>query len=142
MLNKFMERVNSKTIGDLAELEVACDLAKQGYIVSRPLSDNATYDLIADINGRLLRVQVKARAERNNAVAVELRSCMRNYVYMYEKSDWDILAVYNIKNGKLAYLTWDNIGDNGTVVLRVQPPKNNQIKGVRMFEDFSRVAQR
>ena len=132
-----MLKQNTKAIGDLAELKVACDLTEKGYVVSKPIGDNAPYDMIVDFDGKLKRVQVKARSERNHSVAVELRSCMRNYTHQYDESEWDILAVYNIDGGQIAYLDWVGIGDNTTVKFRTQLPKNNQKVGVRLFEDYS-----
>lgn len=129
-------RDNSKTIGDLAELKAATMFAEQGCYVSRPLTDNAPYDLIVDQDGKLLKVQVKARSERNGVVSTEIRSCMRGYTHFYTKEDWDLLVVYNIDDGSLAVLDWDDIGDKIVVNLRTQRPKNNQKKGVMMFEDY------
>ena len=132
-----MLKENTKAIGDLAELKVACDLTEKGYVVSKPIGDNAPYDMIIDMDGTLKKVQVKARSERDNKVSVELRSCMRNYTHYYNKDEWDILAVYNIDRGEIAYLNWVDIGDNSVIRLRTELPKNNQKFGVKMFEDYS-----
>jgi len=61
---------------------------------------------------------------------------MRGYTHFYTKEDWDLLVVYNIDDGSLAVLDWDDIGDKIVVNLRTQRPKNNQKKGVMMFEDY------
>jgi hypothetical protein len=45
--------------GDLAELRVAADLAKHGCSISLPFGEDRDYDLIADFEGILHRVQVK-----------------------------------------------------------------------------------
>lgn len=129
-------RDNSKTIGDLAELKVACMFAEMGNFVSRPMTDNAPYDMIVDNNGDLRKVQVKARCERNDAVTVELRTTMVNYIRHYEKTDFDLLAVYNIDSGEIALLDWEQIGETKNIVLRTKPAKNNQSKGVRYFKDY------
>lgn len=128
-------RDNSKTIGDLAELRVACIFAEKGYFVSRPMTDNAPYDLIVD-TGELKKVQVKARCERNGKIAVELRTTMVNYVRNYDKSDFDLLAVYNIDSGEIAILDWEQIGDTKNLILRTSPARNNQSSGVKFFKDF------
>ena len=128
-------RDNSKTVGDLAELKVACLFAEKGYFVSRPMTDNAPYDLIID-DGELKKVQVKARCIRNSKITVELRTTMVNYVREYEKSDFDLLAVYNIDSGEIALFDWDEIGDVKTLTLRTEPAKNNQSNGVKFFKDY------
>ena len=128
-------RQNTKSVGDLAELKIASDLIEQGYVVSAPYGDNAPYDLIVDINGVLKKVQVKARTVKNDVVTVELKSSMRNYTRQYSKQDWDIIAIYNIDNGTIAYLDWNAIGDiKTTLTLRTVRPKNNQKS--MMFEEY------
>lgn len=129
-------RNNSKTIGDLAELKVACMFAEKGYFVSRPMTDNAPYDLIVDVDNNLKRVQVKARCERDGKISVELRTTMVNYVRPYSQEDFDLLAVYNTDSDEIAILNWEQIGEVGNLILRTERPKNNQMKGVKMFESF------
>ena len=128
--------MNTKTVGDLAELTAATYFAQQGYIVSMPYGDNAPYDLIIDKDNVLQKVQVKARTERNDAIEVELRSAMRGYTYEYSSQDFDILACYNIDTKEMAYLTWDDINDRRVVKLRSKPAKNGQKKGVMLMEDY------
>lgn len=129
-------RSNSKTVGDLAELKVACYFAELGYVVSKPIGDNASYDLIIDTGVSLKKVQVKARCIRDGKISVELRTTMVNYVRPYNKEDFDLLAVFNIDTMQIALLDWDQIGDCENVILRTQRPKNNQSKNVKMFEDY------
>lgn len=129
-------RDNTKTVGDLAELKIACLFAEKGYFVSRPMTDNAPYDLIVDDGTRLKKVQIKARSVRNSKVSVELRSMMVNYNRKYEKNDFDLLGIYLIESGDIALLDWDQIGDVETLTLRVGPSKNNQTKNVKHFKDY------
>lgn len=129
-------RENSKTVGDLAELKVACLFAEKGYFVNRPMTDNAPYDMIVDDGTSLKKVQVKARGVRNGKVTVELRTTMVNYIRPYSKEDFDLLAVYNIDSGQVAILDWSEIGDSGNLVLRTEPPGNNQSKNIKMFQKF------
>ena len=131
-----MIRDNTKTIGDLAELKVACLFAEKGWFVSKPVTDNAPYDLIVDDGESLRKVQVKARCTREEKITVELRSTMVNYVRHYNKSDFDLLAVYDIDNSRIALLDWEQIGESKTLVLRTSPSKNNQTKGVKYFTDY------
>src|SRR3982074_2145677 len=59
---------DTKSVGDISELRVACALAESGYSVSKPLGENQRYDLIADDGERLQRVQVKTGRIRNGVV--------------------------------------------------------------------------
>ena len=130
--------MNSKSYGDIAELAVAAKLAKLGYIVSRPLSDNAPYDLIIDKNGTLQKVQVKARRTRRGRVYIEMYSSMTNYVRMYEKEDFDILAVYHIETGDIAFISRNEITTK-QLVLQVDNSKrfSKNSFNMKFFEDYS-----
>lgn len=50
---------HTKSKGDTAEVMVLAAFAVHGFVVSRPFSENAPYDLIVDDGTRLAKVQVK-----------------------------------------------------------------------------------
>lgn len=56
---------NTIARGNEAELMVALDATRKGYIVSEPLNHSNEYDLIID-TGKLHRIQVKRAYEVNN----------------------------------------------------------------------------
>ncbi len=124
---------NTKAKGDLAELKIATDLVEQGFYVSRPMTDNAPYDLIVDVDGVLKKVQIKGRSIKNGIVEVGIRSTGHNYAKPYEDGDFDILAVYEFERGLIAYLNWDTLDGCKAIKLRIDPTKNNQTSGVKMF---------
>mgnify|MGYP002738007242 FL=1 len=51
--------VNTKAIGNVGEARVLSELISLGIPVCLPFGDNERYDLVADFNGRLVRIQVK-----------------------------------------------------------------------------------
>lgn len=51
---------NTQHIGHLTEQRCFLKCMEMGFIVSRPLFDDARYDFILDIGVRLLRIQVKS----------------------------------------------------------------------------------
>ena len=42
--------------GDVAELMTAAELVRRGYIVSRPLTNGAAYDLLVDLGENIVKV--------------------------------------------------------------------------------------
>lgn len=52
-------RINRRQQGDLGELSAMEWLGSQGAVVFVPVTHSPDYDLIADLHGRLLRVQAK-----------------------------------------------------------------------------------
>lgn len=88
--------------GDITELLVSARLLGLGYIVSKPLTQDSKYDLIVDINHKLIRLQVKT-ARLNDSVRGEsikfncrsttnnVRECKQRY---YSAEDVDYFATY------------------------------------------------
>jgi hypothetical protein len=55
-----MHDVAQQNLADAREVVIAGKLMLQGYTVSRPLSAACRYDLIAEKNGRFIKIQVKS----------------------------------------------------------------------------------
>lgn len=104
--------MDSNTIGDLAELNVAADLTASDYNVSIPLGDEL-YDIVAEKDGVFYRVQVKvatARNDRNSAQAQIKRSSRdsgNGEQRLYSKDAFDVLAVWAKPYDSVAYKVWD-----------------------------------
>ena len=58
-----MVELSSKQKGNLTELKCITAFYELGYQCSIPYGENSRYDLIADIDGRLIRVQRKTSHE-------------------------------------------------------------------------------
>ena len=130
--------MDSKLIGNITELEVLTYITKLGYQVSIPFGDRERYDQIWDINGKLLRVQVKTSHEIDDgaAVAFSCRSSQRSKGKTkntrYRDTEIDYFAT--IWQGR-CYLV--PIQETSTEkVLRFAPPKNGQIKGITFAKDY------
>ena len=54
-----MINLTSKQKGNLTELQCITAFYENGYAVSIPYGENSRYDFIADIYGKLIRIQVK-----------------------------------------------------------------------------------
>ena len=52
--------MDTKLKADIAESTVITELLKRGFNVLKPIGDRLPYDLAIDINGKLLRIQVKS----------------------------------------------------------------------------------
>ena len=51
--------MDTRIVGELTELKCQLYCLEQGYIVSKPIVDNARYDLLLDYNGKIYRIQIK-----------------------------------------------------------------------------------
>ena len=106
--------MNGKVKGIITENEVMTELTRLGIDVSIPRGDNAPYDLVADINGRLYKIQVKYPRFRYGGSF--LINCTRNkriknnvLVHeLYADDDVDYFATY--ANGKCYMVPADEVG--------------------------------
>lgn len=90
-------KVNMTTnqIGKITELEVLTQVIKLGYSVSIPYGDKDRYDQIWDINGKLIRVQVKTshwKDDNCKAITFKTRSTYGNVQHRYSKEEIDYFA--------------------------------------------------
>ena len=92
--------LSSQYKGITTELQVATYLLSLGYNVSQPFCQDSKYDLIVDVNGKLLRLQVKTSrlTPEGTSIAFNCRSTTSNVKNCksrrYSKEDIDYFATY------------------------------------------------
>lgn len=128
---------------DLAELKVAADLAERGCSISFPFGEDCDYDLIADLDGQIHRVQVKYTESDGRVINVRCRShsltngkIRRTKQYTAETVDW--IAVYDRTSGHCYYLPASELDNTGRSMLhlRLVPARNGQRIGVRDADEY------
>jgi PD-(D/E)XK endonuclease len=132
-----------KKKGDLAELKVAADLVARGCELSIPFGEDSSYDLIADYEGRLHRVQVKYTQSDGQVVVVNCRShsitkgkVRRTKIYTAAMVDW--IAVFDATTERCYYVPSWMLGAEGLsdLRLRLTPARNGQSLRIRRAEDY------
>ena len=90
--------MDTNTLGKLTEIEVMRYIIHKGYSVSIPFGDKDRYDQIWDINGKLLKIQVKTAHEysKNTGKAIEFKTTgtSNGRITSYSKNDIDYFATY------------------------------------------------
>lgn len=94
--------MSTKLIGDIAEQYAILAALSKGWGVSCPIGDRHPYDLIFDIKGRLLRIQVKSAysAKEGHYIANTRRAKTNRKVYKYdhyEGTDFDFGLIWHPK---------------------------------------------
>ena len=90
----------TKIKGLLTELQCQAYFTQKGYNVSVPLGEDCRYDMIVDIEGLLLRIQVKHANvdEDKNGFTISTRSVQSNTTgnasHHYSKEQIDYFATY------------------------------------------------
>jgi hypothetical protein len=101
--------MDTKLKGDIAEQAVVLFALKQGWGVLRPVGDRLPYDLVFDINGKLVRIQVKSAwfDLKSQNYVVDTRRTKTNRRQMirnnYSGNDFDFAVVY-IENLNVFYV--------------------------------------
>lgn len=87
--------MNTNQIGKITETEVLTYITKLGYSVSIPFGDKDRYDQIWDINGKLIKIQIKTSHWKNNnqnAFLFKCKSTSNGKDYKYTENDIDYFA--------------------------------------------------
>lgn len=92
--------VEKKQKGNLTELQCISAFYEMGYSVSIPYGENSRYDFIADVEGHLIRVQVKTSSTKDDGKSYSF-SCRssrtngkRTINKKYTKSEIDYFATF------------------------------------------------
>ena len=93
--------MDTNTIGKLTELKVLTYVTELGYSISIPFGDKDRYDQIWDVNGKLLRIQIKTSRWKNEQQKSIIFSCKTSYArssgvrqHIYTKDAIDFFATY------------------------------------------------
>ena len=128
-------------VGRISEAKVFIALMDAGYLVSKPMFDGGPYDWLADDGERILRVQVKTGRLKKGAIVCPMRT---NNGRWFKKGvvgsnrtyhgKADLIAIYCPETEKV--YVFEPHQWSATPLLRVHPPLNNQVKGIRMAADY------
>ena len=129
--------MHSKRKGNIGQFTVALELSKLGYSVFTEQGDISKIDLIAEKDGKLIKIQSKAITPTDGRLVVPLKKSGPNYSFIYEQGIFDYFAAVDLEDKKV-YLIPDMVlaNHNSSFVLRKTQPKNNQISGVNMASDY------
>ena len=92
--------MDTKLKADIAESAVTTELLKKGFRVLQPVGDRLAYDLAVDIQGMLLRIQVKSAWFNAQAryYVIDARRTKTNRRRMlrqrYGQNDFDFAIIY------------------------------------------------
>lgn len=128
---------NPKEVGERSEGMILAALLKAGKVILLPFGDNQRYDLVIDEGGRFVRVQCKTARLRKGALI--FHTCSSQAHKGLGTNDYrgqvEMFGVYSPDRDEVYLVPVDEVGI-GMGTLRVNPPKNGQMKGVRLAKDF------
>lgn len=136
-----MSNINTKSKGQLSEARVLYEFQKYHIPISLPWGDNERYDMIAEFDGKLNRIQIKTSNEEHDGSICCYTRSSTNHTTNKKMSTYidevDYFVFVNQTRDWLAIVPIEEIGERKQIRLRVEPPKNGQVQNIHYFQDFS-----
>ena len=132
---------HTKNKGDLGVIAAELDLFEKGFILMRPLTEHAPFDLVGYRDERFFRISVKYRAAVDGQISVLMSSTWADrhgvHIVPVDKNAIDLVCVYCPDTRCCYYFDPKQI--EGSIRLRIAPPRNNQKKRVHMAENYREI---
>ena len=128
--------MNTKAIGEKTEAIILAALIKNNKVVLLPFGDNQRYDLVIH-DKSFIRVQCKTGKLKKGAVRFRLCSTYghRGRGPKDYKKDVDVFGVYCPHNDSVYIVPVADVGTR-EAALRLDKPKNAQVKKIRWAKDY------
>ncbi len=134
-----MRNLTPSQKGAAAEAAITSAVIQLGLTVLRPLCEGRRYDLIVDLEPRLLRVQCKLARRVGGALTIGLQTCRytpSGYVRTrYSADEIDAIGAYSPELGTCYLLSMPAIAGRRSLHLRLKPAGNNQAAGINWGRD-------
>lgn len=132
--------MDTKKKGNLTELQCLAAFTENECGVSIPYGDNSKYDFIADVDGKLLKIQVKTSSyvnEEQTAIKFSCRSthlnCKGVSNVKYSKDEIDYFATY--WENKCYLIPVEECSTQKNLRL-TDTTKSGQVKGISFAKDY------
>jgi hypothetical protein len=131
----------TKEKGNIGEAIVLAEFTKRGIQCCLPFGDSARYDLIAEFNGKLNKIQIKycGQITKHNSVECPCASSTNhttNKHYTTYENDVDYIACYIVPLDKVILIPIEEIGSQKSITIRLSSPLNGQTKNIHIVDDF------
>jgi hypothetical protein len=130
---------DSKQKGEKTEAIVLAELMKRNLTVLQPFGENQRYDFVIETGGEFYALQCKtARREGGKAIfrTRSVRPSSEGYIRKDYGKEIDYFVVYCPANEETYLVSGDEASKN-EMTLRIEPPGNNQSKGINWAEEYS-----
>ena len=133
--------LNTKDKGNIGEAVILSEFVKRNIQVSIPFGDNARYDLIAEFNNKLNKIQIKYCSEiiKTGSIVCKCASSTNhttNKHYTTYKNDVDYICCYLQPWDVSVIIPIEEIGDKKMFLIRKDLPKNCQNKNIHYLNNY------
>lgn len=135
--------MNSKDKGNIGEAIILAEFVKRNIQVSIPFGDNARYDLIAEFNGKLNKIQVKycnQKITESGSISCPCASSTNHTtnkgLHGYE-NDVDFLAFYLVEWNVSLLVPIEKINGRRSINFRKTKPIFNNQWETNLIQDYT-----
>lgn len=138
--------MHSKQKGNVGSTATILALQKLSWNVFVELGDYSKVDLIAEKDGKTIKIQVKYckyQEKKGNYILSMKKSGPNGYRYTYQDQDLDVFSVYLPDEEKVVFIPKSKIAGVNSFTLRKLLARNNQKKcnQVDDFRDLNKVLE-
>lgn len=127
--------MRTKTKGSVGELSVAAKLLEEGWRVLFPFGEETRYDLVAERDGRFLRIQVKYVTPKDGRLEINCRSSNNWSAKSYTTDEIDAIAAYDAASRNVYFIPAAEL-NSALFTIRIGEPRNAQREGIRFGSDY------
>jgi len=135
-----MDGLTPSQKGAAAEAAIAAAALELGLTVLRPLCEGRRYDLVFDLEPRLLRVQCKLAQRVGNVLAIRLQTCRYTpggYVHKsYTAAEIDAIGAFSPELRTSYLIPIDEVSARRSINLRLAPARNRQVQDIHWANDY------
>ena len=134
--------MNSKDKGNIGEAVALAEFTKYGIQCAIPFGDNARYDLIAEFNGKLNKIQVKfcnskTECDSYTCRLVSSKNHTTNKVLSNYTEDVDYMVFYIKELNVCLLVPIDKCKNQTIITFRNKETLNNQTKRTHLIKDYT-----
>jgi hypothetical protein len=126
--------------GGVAEAAITCAAIQLGLTVLRPLCEGRRYDVIVDLEPKLLRVQCKLARRIEGVLLVSLQTCRHTphgYVRTsYSAAEIDAVGIFSPELQRCFLIPIHEVSGRSSISLRLDPTGNNQARSIKWARDY------
>jgi PD-(D/E)XK endonuclease len=135
-----MDHLTPSQKGAAAEAAIAATAIQLGLTVLRPLCEGRRYDLVIDLEPRMLRVQCKLARHLAGVLSIRLKTSRftpGGYVTTsYTADEVDAIIAFSPELQRCFLIPISEASGRRALYLRLNPTRNNQAQGIKWARDY------
>lgn len=121
--SRHCNQMNPKEVGERTEAAILNHFIQKGIPVSLPWGNNRRYDMVIDVDGKLLKAQCKTGTYKNGVVSFSTSSKSGGKERKDYKGQIDCFLVYCESLNKFYKVDIEGVSNVNTMTLRIDPLK-------------------